>query len=244
MKPTSGAQPSEVERGRGAQAIEFFFDYISSNAYLAWLELPKLAATYGREVRPVPTLFAGLLGAHGQLGPAEIPAKAAWMFRNNLRKAALLGVPLNAPVHHPFNPLLALRVSALPRTAAERARAITALFDAVWVERQHVSEPAVVARVLDAAGLAGAQLVEEAHGDAAKARLRADTDAAIARGVFGVPTMAVGSELFWGYDDFAFLELHLAGRDPLSEEAVARWSGKSSPSAMRPEALRARAKRA
>jgi 2-hydroxychromene-2-carboxylate isomerase len=227
-----------------APAIRFYFDYISSNAYLAWLELPKLAAKYGRRIEPIPTLFAGLLGAHGQLGPAEIPAKAAWMFRNNLRKAALLGVPLNAPVHHPFNPLLALRVSAAPETQGERARAITALFEAVWVDRQHVSEPEVVARVLDAAGLPGARLVEAARGEAAKAGLRAATDTAIARGVFGVPTMIVGGELFWGYDDLPMLELHLAGRDPLTGDAVSRWSGKSSPSAMRPEALRLRARRA
>jgi 2-hydroxychromene-2-carboxylate isomerase len=224
-------------------AIRFHFDYISSNAYLAWLELPKLAAKHGRRIETIPTLFAGLLGAHGQLGPAEIPAKAAWMFRNNLRKAALLGVPLNAPIHHPFKPLLALRVSALPASEEERARAITALFAAVWVEREHVSEPEVVARVLDRAGLPGARLVEEAHGDPAKARLRADTDAAIAAGVFGVPSMLVGDALFWGYDDFAFLELHLAGRDPLTADALSRWTGKSSPSAMRSEALRARAQR-
>jgi 2-hydroxychromene-2-carboxylate isomerase len=223
-------------------AIRFYFDYISSNAYLAWLELPKLAVKHGRRIETVPTLFAGLLGAHGQLGPAEVPAKAAWMFRNNLRKAALLGVPLNAPIHHPFKPLLALRASAIPASEEERARAITALFRAVWVERQHVSEPAVVGRVLDAAGLPGAQLVEEASAAPAKARLRADTDAAIACGVFGVPTMIVGDALFWGYDDFPFLELHLAGRDPLTPEAVTRWAGKSSPSAMRPEALRARAR--
>jgi 2-hydroxychromene-2-carboxylate isomerase len=227
-----------------AEPIRFHFDYISNNAYLAWLELPKLAAKYGRRVEPVPTLFAGLLGAHGQLGPAEIPAKAAWMFRNTLRKAALLGVPLNAPVHHPFNPLLALRVSNAPNTEAERGRAISALFDAVWVQREHVSEPAVVARVLSAVGLDGARLVAEASAEPGKARLRADTDAAIARGVFGVPTMIVGDELFWGYDDFPMLELHLAGRDPLAPGAVARWAGKSSPSAMRPEALRARAKKA
>ncbi|MFI5319344.1 MAG: 2-hydroxychromene-2-carboxylate isomerase [Myxococcota bacterium] len=224
--------------------IRFHFDYISSNAYLAWLELPKLAAKYGRRIEPVPTLFAGLLGAHGQLGPAEIPAKAAWMFRNNLRKAALLGVPLVAPIHHPFNPLLSLRVSSAPDAAEDRARAITALFRAVWVDREHVSEPATVARVLDAAGLRGAELVGRAQAPAAKQRLRDDTDAAIARGVFGVPTMLVGDELFWGYDDFAFLDRHLAGDDPLAADAVARWAGKSSPSAMRPEALRARAKRA
>ncbi len=222
--------------------VQFYFDYISSNAYLAWLELPRLAARHGRSIETVPTLFAGLLGAHGQLGPAEIPAKAGWMFRNNLRKAALLGVPLNAPLHHPFNPLLALRVSSVPEAEEERSRAIGALFRAVWVERLHVSEAAVVERVLDAAGLRGAELVARAQSAEAKQRLRADTEAAIARGVFGVPTMIVGDELFWGYDDFAFLDLHLAGKDPLTPDAVSRWTGRSSPSAMRPEALRARAK--
>ena len=225
-----------------APPIRFHFDYISSNAYLAWLELPKLAAKHGRRIEPVPTLFAGLLGAHGQLGPAEIPAKAAWMFRNNLRKAALLGAPLNPPVHHPFNPLLALRASALGASELENARAISALFRAVWVEREHVSEPAAVARVLDRAGLRGAELVARAQQPEAKQRLRDDTDTAIARGVFGVPTMIVGDELFWGYDDFPFLARHLAGEDPLTPEAVARWAGKSTPSAMRSEALRARAK--
>ena len=226
-----------------APPVQFYFDYISSNAYLAWLELPELAARHGRSIETAPTLFAGLLGAHGQLGPAEIPAKAGWMFRNNLRKAAQLGVPLNAPVHHPFNPLLALRVSSAPESGEERARSIGALFRAVWVDRLHVSEPAVVERVLDDAGLRGAELVARAQSAEAKQRLRADTDAAIARGVFGVPTMIVGDELFWGYDDFAFLELHLAGKDPLTPEAVTRWAGKSSPSAMRSEALRARARK-
>ena len=86
------------------------------------------------------------------------------------------------------------------------------------------------------------RLAARAHSAEAKQRLRADTEAAIARGGFGVPTMIVGDEPFWGYDDFAFLESHLAGKDPLTADAVTRWAGKSSPSAMRPEALRARAK--
>ena len=93
-----------------ATTIRFYFDYISSNAYLAWTQLFALAEKYGAEVEPVPVLFAGLLKAHGQLGPAEVPAKALWMARNNLRKAARLALPLNPPAFHPFNPLLALRV--------------------------------------------------------------------------------------------------------------------------------------
>ena len=69
--------------------IRFFLDYISSNAYLAWHEIHSLAEPYGRRVDPVPVLFAGLLNAHGQLGPAEVPPKALWMNRNIHRKAEL-----------------------------------------------------------------------------------------------------------------------------------------------------------
>jgi 2-hydroxychromene-2-carboxylate isomerase len=215
------------------QALRFSFDYLSSNAWLAWTQLPRLAAQYDVAIEPVPVLFAGLLEAHGQLGPAEIPAKIRWMVRNNLRKAALLSVPLRPPVYHPFNPLLALRISSLSLDPSRRTALVDGLFRAVWVESQHVSEPGVVARVADAAGLDGAALVAEAQAPEAKARLRRQTDDAIARGVFGVPSMEVRGELFWGYDDFPQLERFLAGRDPLDAEEVARWTGAPRPSAVR-----------
>src|SRR5262250_1927002 len=143
--------------------MRFYFDYISSNAYLAWTQLPKLTAKYGVAIEPVPVLFAGLLEAGGQLGPAEIPAKSVWMAKNNARKAALLGVPLNPPAFHPFNPLMSLRVSSLQIDAADRQRLIDALFRAVWVHGLHVSEPAVVESVADEIGLAGAELVAAAQ---------------------------------------------------------------------------------
>ena len=213
--------------------LRFCFDYISSNAYLAWLVLPDLAAGYEVEVEPVPVLFAGLLGAHGQLGPAEVPPKMAWTWRNNLRKAELLGEPLEPPAFHPFNPLLSLRVSSLPMEAAERRALVGALFRAVWAERQHVSEPAVVAAVASGVGLDGAALVQRAGEPESKARLREQTDAAIARGVFGVPTMEVGDELFWGYDDLPYLERFLAGEDPLAPAEAARWTRRPPASATR-----------
>jgi 2-hydroxychromene-2-carboxylate isomerase len=214
--------------------IRFYFDYVSPNAYLASTQLPKVAERHGFAIEPVPVLFAGLLEAHGQLGPAEVPAKIRWMSRNNLRKAALLRVALNPPAFHPFNPLLALRVSSLPREARQRSALIGALFDAVWVRGLHVSDAAVVEQLADEVGLEGAALVAEAERAECKARLREQTDDAIARGVFGVPTMQVGQELFWGYDDFPQLELFLAGKDPLDATAWKRWS------AVRPSAVRGR----
>jgi 2-hydroxychromene-2-carboxylate isomerase len=156
-----------------------------------------------------------------------------WMARNNLRKAKLLGLTLRPPAFHPFNPLLALRVSSLPLDAAARDAVIGALFDAVWVRSLHVSEPAVVERLGDEIGLAGATLVAEAQRPESKARLRRQTDDAIARGVFGVPSMEVGEELFWGYDDFPYLELFLAGKDPLDAAAWKEWFRPPRRSAMR-----------
>ena len=216
-----------------ATAVRFYFDYISSNAYLAWTQLPKLAERYGVTIEPMPVLFAGLLEAHGQLGPAEIPAKSLWMAKNNLRKAATLGIALHRPAFHPFNPLLALRASSLPLDGAARHALIGALFEAVWVRGLHVSEPAVVQQIGDAIGMSGAALIADAQRAETKALLRQQTDDAIARGVFGVPSMQVGDEVFWGYDDFPYLELALAGRDPLGAVEWDRWAGPPRPSAMR-----------
>jgi 2-hydroxychromene-2-carboxylate isomerase len=197
-----------------AKVIRFYFDYISPNAYLAWTQLPALAQRHGCSIDPVPVLFAGLLEAHRQLGPAEVPSKMRWMWRNIARKAALIGVPLNAPAFHPFNPLLSLRVSSLPLQPQQKLKLIDALFGAVWIRSLHVAEPTVVEQVAEEAGLDGAALIAQASQTECKAQLRKQTDQAIAEGVFGVPTMAVGTELFWGYDDLPFLQRFLDGKDP------------------------------
>ena len=204
-------------------SLRFYFDYISHNAYIAWTQVHALAARYDRVVEPVPVLFAGLLNAHGQKGPAEIPAKGWWMAKDLLRKSARLGVPLQPPASHPFNPLLSLRASLVPEDAGEQRRLIDALFRAAWVERRDISAPAVVAAAADAAGLDGQSIVEATQSDAIKQCLRAGTDAAIAAGVFGVPTMIVDGELFWGFDDFTHLELFLAGNDPLDRSVLDEW---------------------
>jgi len=208
--------------------VRFYFDYESPNAYLAWTQLPALAARTGVAVEPVPVLYAALLDAHGQIGPGEQPAKGRWMVKNVMRKAALLGVELNPPAFLPFNPLLALRVTLLAPEES-RSAVIDALFRAVWARRLHVSEPAVVEALLGDLGLDGAGLVARAQEPEVKARLRRDTEEAIVRGVFGVPMMEVAGELFWGYDDFPFLELFLTGKDPLP--ASLRGDGLAPPTA-------------
>ena len=216
-----------------SKVIRFYFDYESPNAYLAWTQLPKLAKKYHASIEPVPVLYAALLDAHGSLGPGEMPAKGRWMRNNILRKSAILGVPLNPTPFFPFNPLLALRVSLLAGDVETQTKLITALFDATWSRSLHIAEQAVVEGAANEAGLDGAALVAEAQQDAVKTRLRRQTDDAIAKGVFGVPTMEVGEQLFWGYDDFPFLEMLLAGKDPLPVAELAKWARPVKPSGMR-----------
>jgi len=201
----------------------FYFDFISPYAYLAWTQIGAVAAHHGREVELIPTLFAALLDANGQLGPAEIPRKRKYIFKDTVRSAHALGVTLRPPPAHPFNPLLGLRVCSTDLAPDARARAVEALFRAVWGGGPGITEPTTVARLLDAAGLDGAALVASAATEEIKQRVRTQTEAALGQGVFGVPTMAVDGELFWGLDSFPHLERRLQGKDPIDSVDLAAW---------------------
>jgi len=204
--------------------MTFYFDVISPYAYLAWTQIHAVAGE--RPVRPVPILFAGLLNHHGQKGPAEIPSKKAYVFKDVLRLAAGFGVPLRPPPTHPFNPLLALRVAGLEMEACTRRALIDALFHAVWGEGSGVTDEQVVGGLAADCGVPDA--VERATSPEAKARLRSSTEQAIAEGVFGVPTAVVDGELFWGCDGLGHLRRFLAGNDPIDAALVAQWVGLAS----------------
>jgi 2-hydroxychromene-2-carboxylate isomerase len=193
--------------------LRFHFDFISPYAYLGWTQIHALAARHHLEVVPVPTLFSALLAEGKTRGPAEIPAKRRYFFKDVFRTAHLLGVPIAMPPTHPFNPLLGLRLASLPLPPAERDAVISALYAATWARGAGIETPEQATAALDAAGLPGATLV--ARAPEAKAELRRATDEAIAHGVFGVPTMLVDDELFWGVDSFGHLERYLRGEDPL-----------------------------
>src|SRR5262245_35121253 len=214
------------------ERVEFFFDFISPYSYLAWPRVRALCRRRGVGCVPRPVLFAALLNHGGQLGPAEIPAKRAWLVMDCLRLAALQGLPFTFPAHHPFNPVTALRM-ALPEVAGERQDdAVDALWSAGWASGIDLGSPEALARALDDRGLDGRGLVARAGEPAAKEALRRQTSDAIARGVFGVPTMLAADRLFWGNDRVEHLELALDGRDPLDPTRVPELLARS-PSAVR-----------
>lgn len=189
--------------------MRFHFDFISPYAYLAWTQIHALAAKHGRTVEPVPVLFAGLLKAWGHKGPAQIPPKRAYVGKDIARNARLLGQPVRTPPQHPFNPLLALRVASLDMSAPTRNALVNGLFGATWASGEGVTEAAVVARIAASCGVPDA--IERAGRDEAKQALRAATEAAVERGLWGVPTVDVDGELFWGLDSLPHLDRFLAG---------------------------------
>ncbi len=193
--------------------IAFHFDFISPYAYLAWTQIHAVAARHGETVLPVPTLLAALL-AHGKTkGPAEIPAKRAYLVVDALRISRVLGVPIAPPAAHPFNPLLALRAASLDPSA------IGAIYEATWAKREPVDTEEALSRIVDP------DLIKRASSDEAKAKLRTQTDAAIARGVFGVPTMILDDgAMFWGVESLPHLERHLSGDKVNVREVMGEWS--------------------
>lgn len=203
--------------------IRFHFDFISPYAYLAWHALVRIAHDEGGEVIPVPTLFAGLLNSTGSKGPAEVPAKRTYLIADAYRKARVVGVPFAAPPAHPFDPLPSLRAVGVVEDMHERARLVTALFDATWGGGTGVDTMPKVVAIANALGLDGARVEADALSVEGKAKLRQSTDAAIAAGVFGVPTMIVEGTLLWGYDALPFVRDALRGENGVPDEVMKAW---------------------
>ncbi|MFO0554844.1 MAG: 2-hydroxychromene-2-carboxylate isomerase [Polyangiaceae bacterium] len=218
--------------------VQFYFDFISPYAYLAWTRIHAVAARAGAEVEPIPILFAGLLEAHGTKGPAEVPAKRAYLFKDVYRTARVFGVPFDLPPAHPFNPLLALRVASAPSAAPAKRALIDALFSAVWGERGGgVTDPANVAALVEGVGLDPKTLLDEAAQSATKELLRRRTREAIEAGIFGVPTTVVNGEIFWGVDSLGHAERAMRGEDPIEPALVERFANLPT-QAVRPGAVR------
>lgn len=199
--------------------VTFYFDPVSPYAWLAANALDRIEAT-GAQIVFQPVLFAALLNAHGNIGPAEVPAKRAYIFRDVMREAARAGLQFKGPPGHPFNPLQALRMCLAVTRQDERRRFALAVMSACWERGEDVSDPAVLSKVADACGLSGSALQAAAQQPDIKMQLQAATENAIAGGVFGVPTFKVGAELFWGGDRIDALIQYLHG-DRIDEQALA-----------------------
>jgi len=182
------------------QRVEFFFDVGSPASYLAWTQLPDLCAQTGAELVIRPMLLGGVFQATGNASPATVPAKGAYTMMDLTRHAKRYGVAFRANPFFPINTLVLMRGAVgVQMHQSERLEAyLAAVFKAIWVDAQDLNQPALVAQTLQAAGFDPAQLLALSGQTDVKNQLRQTTEEAVARGVFGAPTLFVGDGMFFG----------------------------------------------
>ena len=195
-----------------SKQVEFFFDVGSPNAYLAWTQLPALCAQIGAELVYRPMLLGAVFQATGNASPAAVPAKARYMGADMARFARRYGVPFAMNPYFPINTLTLMRGAAGAQWhAPDRFEAyLRGVFHAMWVEPQNLNDPATGAQALSAAGFDVAEVMGWTNDADVKTALRANTEEAVARGVFGAPTMFVGTEMFFGQDRLELVREALA----------------------------------
>lgn len=202
--------------------IQFYFDVISPYVWLASKLMPEFEQKYQVEFIWRPVLFAGLLNAHGNLGPAEVPAKRFHTLREAIRWAEHYGLPYEGPPQHPFNPLKALRLLTTVEDNSVRAQLGSLLLQAIWEQGLDATQDETLLKLVKTSPLReqifAEKLLEQITTPQIKAKLRKNTESAVAQGVFGVPSFVVDGEVFWGHDRLILLADYLQGKIKIDSE--------------------------
>ena len=194
------------------KAVEFYFDVGSAASYLAATQLPRLCEQAGATLTYKPMLLGGVFQATGNQSPMMIAPKGRYVFDDLLRHAQGYGVPLKSNPHFPIHTLLLMRgATAMQLKHPDRFLPyLDTIWRAIWIDGHDMNDGSVVAAVLQRSGLDPAMVMAEATDPTVKATLKSITDEAVARGVFGAPTMFVGSAMFFGQDRLDFVREALA----------------------------------
>ncbi len=191
-----------------SRSVEFLFDVGSPAAYLAFKRLPAICEQLGATLHWRPMLLGGVFQATGNHSPATIPAKGSYLFTDLQRFARRHGIEFRPNPHFPINTLTLMRMATgLQLREPQRLGAfVDAVYRAIWVQERDLNDAGVVANVLREAGFDPEALLALANDPAVKEQLKARTQEAVARGVFGAPTFFVGQEMFWGQDRLDFVK--------------------------------------
>lgn len=192
--------------------VEFFFDFGSPYTYLAYHQLPKIAKARNATIAWRPMLLGAIFQATGNSSPATVPAKGMHAMIDLERWAKHFDVPFSWNPHFPINTLQLMRgaVAMQMRGEEEFHRYVAAVFSAMFEKPRDMSKLPEIATVLEEAGFVPAEVLAMIQDDKVKQQLRANTDEALARGVFGAPAFFVGNEMFWGQDRLHFVDQALA----------------------------------
>jgi len=185
---------------------EFFFDFGSPASYLAYTQMDGIAKRTGAEIVWRPMLLGGVFKATGNASPAMVPAKGKWMNADLARFARRYGVEFNRNPFFPVNTLVMMRGAAAFEGTPQFRPYVDAMFKAMWIDGKSMYDLPTAAGVLKAAAFDPADFMAKAESQPAKDRLKATTEEAVARGVFGAPTTFVGDHMFFGQDRLDFVE--------------------------------------
>lgn len=190
------------------KTVEFFFDVGSPAAYIAWKQLPHICRETGAAINYKPMLLGGVFQATGNHSPTTVPAKGRYMMDDLGRFAARYGVAFQQNPHFPINTLMLMRGAAglHMREPARFVPYVDAVYHAIWADAKNMNDPATVGAVLQAAGFDPAALLAMSGEPAVKDRLKAITQEAVERGVFGAPTFFVDGQMHWGQDRLDFVQ--------------------------------------
>ena len=190
------------------KSFEFWFDFGSPAAYLAWTQIPAIESETGAQAQFKPMLLGGVFQATGNHSPITIPAKGKYAFVDFARYAKRYAVPLNVSPHFPINTLLLMRgaIGLQVNNDAGFEAYCRAMFSAIWGDALNMNDPAVVGETLQKAGFDPQSMLALANDQITKDALKAATQTAVDRGVFGAPTFFVGEEMFWGQDRIEFVK--------------------------------------
>ena len=192
-----------------SKKVEFFFDVGSPASYLAWTQLESIAQRTNAKIIWRPMLLGAVFQATGNASPAAVPAKGAYMLKDLQHFSNIYGVPFNFNPFFPLNTMHLMRGATAYLEEPEFQTYLAAIFNALWSEQLNMESPEVVAEVLTKAGIDVTDFMARISETEAKARLKATTEEAVARGVFGAPSFFVNDELFFGQDRLSFVEAAL-----------------------------------
>ena len=195
-----------------SKSVEFYFDFGSPTSYLAYTQLPGICAESGAELVYRPVLLGGVFQATGNASPIAVPAKGRYTLIDMTRFARRYGVPMKMNPHFPINTLTLMRAATgIQLRQPERFEALLAcVFKGMWVDALNLGDPAVLGPLLAEAGFDPQALLALTAEQEVKDALKANTEAAIKRGMFGAPTFFVGNEMFFGQDRLDFVREALA----------------------------------
>jgi 2-hydroxychromene-2-carboxylate isomerase len=197
-----------------ARTLEFYFDYGSPYSYLADTQVEAIVRRSGGTLVRKPMLLGGVFKSTGNHSPAELPQKSTWSAFDMPLWARHYGVPFQRNPFFPINTLALMRGAAAAQIDGTFELYHPAMFRAMWVDGRNLNEMKEVAAVLTAAGLDAQKLASRIQDQDVKDRLKATTDEAVVRGVFGAPTSFVDDKMFFGNDRLPFVELALKGTLP------------------------------